>query len=459
MDTDIFLVYSPEREDPGNKNFSPSNIPKVIGGHTPACLGSGQAPQEKAMTKYSRISLALICFLTAFTPLARGSVHMWAVTLMQTGVMICIGLLIAESLRLKRPLIPDTPLTRPLAAAMVLAFISMIRSEHPAQAVEGFLLLLTYAATYFIVRSAVRTRQEQRILVSVIIGTAVFLSVFGLFKRFGANPFSFWQYDDLKYPATFLSATFGNHNHLAGFLEMALPFLLALFLTRSKKTSTISVLVYLVLILLTVLAMSLSRGGWLATAVSLCFMGSVLLSRRGFGNKKLIIGIGTAVLVISVIVLAATPVVERVMTLSEQDPAANMGGRLTAYSGTLNLIRDHLLTGTGPGTYAVAFPGYQPPGLGALYDHAHNDYLEFISDTGIGVIPVLIWILVILFRTGFRLQSHPSRQARGISLAVMTAVVAILVHSTGDFNLQIPSNAFLFTVIIANMALIPESRA
>jgi UDP-N-acetyl-D-glucosamine dehydrogenase len=40
---DIFLVYSPEREDPGNKDFSSSNIPKVIGGHTPACLEVGKA--------------------------------------------------------------------------------------------------------------------------------------------------------------------------------------------------------------------------------------------------------------------------------------------------------------------------------------------------------------------------------------------------------------------------------
>jgi len=45
-----------------------------------------------------------------------------------------------------------------------------------------------------------------------------------------------------------------------------------------------------------------------------------------------------------------------------------------------------------------------------------------------------------------------------LSLAVMTAAVAILVHSAGDFNLQIPSNAFLFTVILANMALTPTER-
>ena len=39
---DIFIVYSPEREDPGNPEFSATNIPKVIGGHTEACSAKGQ---------------------------------------------------------------------------------------------------------------------------------------------------------------------------------------------------------------------------------------------------------------------------------------------------------------------------------------------------------------------------------------------------------------------------------
>ncbi|HEX2812375.1 MAG TPA: nucleotide sugar dehydrogenase [Sphingopyxis sp.] len=40
---DFFLVYSPEREDPGNASFDTQTIPKVIGGHTPACLELGTA--------------------------------------------------------------------------------------------------------------------------------------------------------------------------------------------------------------------------------------------------------------------------------------------------------------------------------------------------------------------------------------------------------------------------------
>lgn len=49
MGEDIFLVYSPEREDPGNPNFETRTIPKVVGGHTEACLEVGKALYEPAI--------------------------------------------------------------------------------------------------------------------------------------------------------------------------------------------------------------------------------------------------------------------------------------------------------------------------------------------------------------------------------------------------------------------------
>ena len=48
---DIFLVYSPEREDPGNSDFSTRMIPKVIGGQTSACLQIGIALYAQAIDK------------------------------------------------------------------------------------------------------------------------------------------------------------------------------------------------------------------------------------------------------------------------------------------------------------------------------------------------------------------------------------------------------------------------
>ena len=52
----IFLVYSPEREDPGNPDFETRTIPKVIGGHTPACLEVGVALYEQAIDKVVSVS-------------------------------------------------------------------------------------------------------------------------------------------------------------------------------------------------------------------------------------------------------------------------------------------------------------------------------------------------------------------------------------------------------------------
>ena len=47
---DYYLVYSPEREDPGNKDFGTTTIPKVVGGTTPACArgrrGALRAPSS-----------------------------------------------------------------------------------------------------------------------------------------------------------------------------------------------------------------------------------------------------------------------------------------------------------------------------------------------------------------------------------------------------------------------------
>lgn len=61
---DIFLVYSPEREDPGNPNFETRTIPKVIGGHTPACLQVGIALYEQAIDQVVPVSSTKAAELT-----------------------------------------------------------------------------------------------------------------------------------------------------------------------------------------------------------------------------------------------------------------------------------------------------------------------------------------------------------------------------------------------------------
>ncbi|MEP4484848.1 MAG: nucleotide sugar dehydrogenase [Halioglobus sp.] len=54
--SDIFLVYSPEREDPGNPNFSTQTIPKLVGGSSESCLAIGTALYEHVIDKVVPVS-------------------------------------------------------------------------------------------------------------------------------------------------------------------------------------------------------------------------------------------------------------------------------------------------------------------------------------------------------------------------------------------------------------------
>jgi len=61
---DIFLVFSPEREDPGNAKFSTHNIPKVCGGTTPSCLQAGLALYGQVIEKVVPVSSTQAAELT-----------------------------------------------------------------------------------------------------------------------------------------------------------------------------------------------------------------------------------------------------------------------------------------------------------------------------------------------------------------------------------------------------------
>jgi len=61
---DIFLVFSPEREDPGNPNFETRTIPKVCGGSTAACLEAGVALYSGAIDRVVPVSSTRAAELT-----------------------------------------------------------------------------------------------------------------------------------------------------------------------------------------------------------------------------------------------------------------------------------------------------------------------------------------------------------------------------------------------------------
>lgn len=60
----VYIVYSPEREDPGNAKFHATNIPKVVGGHTTACREKGIALYESAFDRVVPVSSTQVAELT-----------------------------------------------------------------------------------------------------------------------------------------------------------------------------------------------------------------------------------------------------------------------------------------------------------------------------------------------------------------------------------------------------------
>ncbi|MGB0505797.1 MAG: nucleotide sugar dehydrogenase [Pikeienuella sp.] len=61
---DVFVVYSPEREDPANAKFDTATIPKVVGGMTPNCLEAGKAFYSAAIDTVVPVSSLRVAEMT-----------------------------------------------------------------------------------------------------------------------------------------------------------------------------------------------------------------------------------------------------------------------------------------------------------------------------------------------------------------------------------------------------------
>ena len=149
-------------------------------------------------------------------------------------------------------------------------------------------------------------------------------------------------------------------------------------------------------------------------------------------------------------------IVERYAQLLEEDAVLDEG-RIIVFRDTLRMISENPW-GVGPGNYRDAFRQYQTFRPNMLFDHAHNDYLETAAEWGIPL-AVLFWgfVLFVLGRSVRAVVSISSPERRGILLACIGAIFSILLHSLTDFNLQIPSNAMLFSSFVG-IALAMSSR-
>jgi O-antigen ligase len=133
----------------------------------------------------------------------------------------------------------------------------------------------------------------------------------------------------------------------------------------------------------------------------------------------------------------------------DQSSYLHTSERSTIWNDTLHLLRENPVLGTGLGTFGEALRPYQTQLVNLYIDHAHNDYLEFASETGIvGFALLFLPIFYLLGRMIIAFLKDHRRYRSAVLLGCIGSALGLLIHSLTDFNLQVPANALIFAVVL-----------
>jgi O-antigen ligase len=116
---------------------------------------------------------------------------------------------------------------------------------------------------------------------------------------------------------------------------------------------------------------------------------------------------------------------------------------------TIEMIKERPWFGFGAGTFYTAYPPYKNPSVKGYYEHAHNDYLEIASDSGLVGAFLLFGFGFLCLVRSVKLLSSDLTEYKGVGFSAVISLFAIAIHSLVDFNLHIPANVTTLMVICA----------
>lgn len=306
------------------------------------------------------------------------------------------------------------------------------------------------------------------------------LSVFGMIQKFTWNGKYYW----IIQPSTVPTSPFGsfvNHNHFAGFVEMIVPIPVAMIFVRVVQKEIAIFYGFAAAMMGIAIFLSLSRWGMVSLAASLIFV--VLFSLRPAIKRarRIDVGVWKSVIlprIIAVALIAMTigigiywagagDVLNRIGQVEVQSELRGIGeeksgfleSRGPIWRDTLAMIRENWLTGVGLGAFETAYPLYSKSNGTVIVSQAHNDYLQIVADCGVLGGVLAIWFVVVFFKSLFQAIQHRDEVMSVMALGCGAGMVAILVHSLFDFNLQLPSNALLFLGLAAVVSNIQASES
>jgi O-antigen ligase len=385
-----------------------------------------------------------LCLIFAFTVLAHGAVETWSESLLEIGAAILLviwAVLVYRDTTLK---IRWSALNGPLLCLLGIGLAQLILhlTANPYLTRAELLKLVSYFIVFFLTAQAFRGRADLVRLVWFLVFLGFAVSLLGIIQHFTAEGKIYWFREVTSGGDPF--GPYVNRNHFAGFVELVLPVGLALLVFRGLHRDAFSMVGLLTVVPLGALILSGSRGGIVSLAFELGVLALLARSRKRPEGPRIaaiaIVGLAAAALIAW---LGAGQAIERFSKVRAGDVLLER--RTTMFRGALHIFLDHPITGAGLGTLVAVYPRYETGYDGKVVDHAHNDYVEILAETGIlgGLCcAAFLWILFQEARRNF--EAEQGHFSRALHAAAITAVGGLLLHSFVDFNLHIPSNALLF---------------
>ena len=306
---------------------------------------------------------------------------------------------------------------------------------------------------------ALRDHSERSLAIIVITG-ALLSIVLGALQAASAGPAS-WVYF-YKYSSPGAVGFFANRNHMATLLLAAIPFSAALFAAGHphirSRTTAFAMAIFGAGGLILILAGLVLNGSLAALALAppvVAFSG--LLLPVGWRLRRVLIPVAALAFAVSVAVLATSWIRSDVVASIETDSLYSRGQIWTL---TSRAIAQTFPVGTGLGSFTGVYALQENPATVtvAWVNHAHNDYLELILETGL---PGLL--LTIAFMAWFVVQTVRVWRSPFSSLyskASTIAAAAILAHSIVDYPLRTAAIAAIFAACLGMMAGPPrQSRS
>jgi len=321
---------------------------------------------------------------------------------------------------------------------------------------------LSCFGVFIMVITSFGSRRRRFFLAWSLTAIGLALALVGLYQHWHSpgRIYGFWQ-------SVYGGAYFGpfvNRNHFAGYLAMVLPISAALIFIRRmpgkgrhsdevadgeylRWGQVIALLCFLVMFIAVVT--SLSRGGMVAVGAAGCVLSAVAWRKAATRRA----GFCFAVVFVGAFLLGACYAGPELLRRLGQfyadltNPAKT--SRVIAATRTLELYGRYPLFGTGLGTFSAVFTSVQTPELGlGLYRYAHNDWVQLVAETGLsGLVIAFVFVASVLRLAHRRLSQGRTGSGWWLTLGCTASLAAVAVHSIFDFNLHIPSNAYLASAV------------